>query len=244
MLSLTVGAVDTSLDIQVVDDEGLPVTGLVAATFPTLKYSKGTGADATITLSDLALLTTTHADGGVKERGEGVYRLDVPDAVCSAAAIVRLRGESTGKRLICPPIQVGLQDALEDALEDAVADLETAPPVSLVVGSVLPRVWSQDIEAFIGEEGEHTLIAVNNRGVAQDLSGIAAMTLTIRTKGNSPAVLQTVLNAALDRTEDSTGIIRFTNDAAVTESARTLQYILKNDSGNVRIMQGDFVVRT
>lgn len=105
---LAVGAVDTSIDVQIVDDTGLPVTELVAATFPTVKFSKGVGADVTITLSDLALLTTAHTDGGVKERGEGVYRLDLPDAVASTAAPkVTIRGEATNKRLIAAAIQVG-----------------------------------------------------------------------------------------------------------------------------------------
>lgn len=108
MITLAVGTTDTSVDVQILDDDGLPVTGLAAATFPTVKYSKGTGADATITLSDLSALTDAHSDGGVFERGEGVYRLDLVDAVASAiAAKVTIRGEATGKRLICPAIQVG-----------------------------------------------------------------------------------------------------------------------------------------
>lgn len=109
MLSLATGAVDTSIDVQIVDDTGLPVTGLVAATFPTLTISRGSGADVAFTaLSDLAALTTAHTDGGVKERGGGVYRLDLPDSVASSAATkVTIRGEATNKRLICPPLQVG-----------------------------------------------------------------------------------------------------------------------------------------
>lgn len=242
MLSLAVGVTDQTLDVRFVDDEGLPATGLVAATMPAVKMSKGTGADITISLVDLALATSTHTDGGVKERGEGVYRLDLPDTAASTAGIVTLRSEATGKRLIVAPIQVGLQDALESALEDAVSEFETAPPISLVVGSVLPRTFSQDIEAFIGEEAEHTLVVTTNRGVAVDLSSIAAMTLILETKGNDKTVIQTVLDAALDRTDDVDGIVRWTNNAAATLSARTLRYVLKNDSGNVRILRGDFKV--
>src|SRR5690606_35453077 len=107
MLSFPTGATSKSIDVQIVDDTGLPVTGLVAATFPATKYSKGTGADATITLADLAAITDAWSSGGVKERGDGVYRLDLPDAVLNAAAIVRLRGEASGKRLLAPPVQVG-----------------------------------------------------------------------------------------------------------------------------------------
>ena len=107
MIPLSVGATDVSIDIGIVDDTGLPVTGLVASTFPTIKYSKGTGADATLSLSDLTALTDAHADGGVKERGEGVYRLDLPDAVASTLAVTTIRGEATDKRVICPRLVVG-----------------------------------------------------------------------------------------------------------------------------------------
>lgn len=99
-----------SIDVQIVDDDGLPVTGLVASTFPTVKYSKaGANADVTITLADLATITTAWASGGVKERGEGVYRLDLPDAVFTATGWVKIRGETSGKRLICETLEVSPQ---------------------------------------------------------------------------------------------------------------------------------------
>lgn len=102
------GATSQSIDIQIVDDTGLPVTGLVAATFPTLKYSiAGPNADVTFpTLSDLASLTTAYASGGVRERGEGVYRVDCPNAMFAAAGRVKVRGEATGKRVIVDMIDV------------------------------------------------------------------------------------------------------------------------------------------
>lgn len=107
MTILLAGATDTTIDVQIVDDTGLPVIGLAAAQWPTVKYSKGTGADATISLSDLSALTDAHSDGGVYERGEGVYRLDLPDAVASAACPkVTVRGETTDKRVIAPALQV------------------------------------------------------------------------------------------------------------------------------------------
>lgn len=103
------GQANISVDVTIVDDTGLPVTGLVAATFPTVKRSSGSGADATITLSDLTALADAHSDGGVKERGEGVYRLDLPDL---ADGTHKIRGEATDKRLICEDIQVGVATTL------------------------------------------------------------------------------------------------------------------------------------
>jgi hypothetical protein len=93
---------------QVVDDSGIPVTGLVAATFPPVKYSKaGNYADVVITLSDLSGLTANYASGGVYERGGGYYRLDVPNGAFTTATEVTVWGEVTGKRLLVPRLDVG-----------------------------------------------------------------------------------------------------------------------------------------
>jgi hypothetical protein len=101
------GATAQSIDVQVVDDAGLAVTGLDAAAFPAVTYSRaGAFADAALALSDLALITSPWAAGGLKERGGGYYRLDLPDAALAAAGRVTLRGEDTGKHLICPVLNV------------------------------------------------------------------------------------------------------------------------------------------
>ena len=102
------GTTSQSVDIQIVDDAGLPVTGLLAAGLPSLKYSiAGANADVSFpSLSDLATLTTGHAAGGVKERGEGVYRLDLPNTIFTAAGHVKIRGEATGKHVIVDLIEV------------------------------------------------------------------------------------------------------------------------------------------
>jgi hypothetical protein len=102
------GSTSVSIDVQIVDDAGLAVTGLVAATFPTVKYSlAGANNDATISLSDLATLTTAWSSGGLKERGEGVYRLDLPNAALTTVGEVKVRGETSGKHLLAPWVDVG-----------------------------------------------------------------------------------------------------------------------------------------
>lgn len=98
-----------SIDIEVYDDSGLPVTGLVAATMPTVYYSVG-GANAkvSITLSDLAAETTAWSSGGLKERGNGVYRLDIPTAsINSAGRRTRVFGYATNKNVVAPAIDCG-----------------------------------------------------------------------------------------------------------------------------------------
>jgi hypothetical protein len=106
-MNYPVGSSSVSIEVGVYDDSGLPVTALVASGFPTMTWALPATADTTITLSDLAALTSAYASGGVKERGNGRYRLDVPNAMFSSAGVPHLRGEATGKHVLqLEPIEV------------------------------------------------------------------------------------------------------------------------------------------
>jgi hypothetical protein len=102
------GSTSNIVTIQIVDDSGLPVTALASATFPAIYYTLGTNVASTqITpLSDLAAITTAFIAKGVKERENGYYRIDVPDAAFTTAGTLRIQGEATGKRVLCEPIVI------------------------------------------------------------------------------------------------------------------------------------------
>jgi hypothetical protein len=106
------GATSVSVDVFWADDTGAAVTGKVAADFPAAKWSGGANtADTTITLSDLAAITTAHPNdntaGGVKEREGGWYRLDLPNNMLTSAGRKTLTfAESAGKRILAPQIDV------------------------------------------------------------------------------------------------------------------------------------------
>jgi hypothetical protein len=101
---ITPGSTSQSITIQIVDDSGLAVVSLVAATFPTTYYERVAEALQAISLSDLSLLTSGYSSGGVKEVGSGYYRLDVPDAAFATSSRVRIIGEATGKHILYPVI--------------------------------------------------------------------------------------------------------------------------------------------
>lgn len=108
MLNYPPGSTSKSLIVQVVDDTGLAVTGLAAATFPSTSYQIA-GPNAAVAfpaLSDLALITTAWSAGGLKELSGGYYRLDAPDAVFTAAGKVRVYAEASGKHLLMETINV------------------------------------------------------------------------------------------------------------------------------------------
>ncbi len=88
------------LIVKIVNDSGLPVLGLVAATFPPTFYTFTGAMPVSITLTDLPLVNSNYSSGGVFELGGGRYRLDVPDAAFATARdMVSIFGEASGKHL-------------------------------------------------------------------------------------------------------------------------------------------------
>lgn len=174
------GVASQSIDIQIVDDTGLPVTGLLAAGFPALKYSiAGANPDVTFpALSDLAALTSGYTSGGVKERGEGVYRLDLPDTLFATAGRVKIRGEAANKHVIADTIEI-------------------APPVNTVRLNGTAQT-ARDIGASVlltSGTGTGQIDLVNGQ-VNANLTQILAAALTESTAGNLAGAFNKLFDVA------------------------------------------------
>ena len=103
IMHIAAGSTDVSIAIYCRTTAGAALTGKVAADF-SLTYRRA-GANVAIALTDLAALTTAHADGGLKEVGNGEYRLDLPDAAVAAAANqVSVQGTVAGGVVLGYPI--------------------------------------------------------------------------------------------------------------------------------------------
>jgi hypothetical protein len=102
------GSTSLSVIIEITDDAGLGVSGLVASTFPTVKYDLAGSTAATITLSDLGAANSAYSSGGVKEVATGAcrYRLDLPNAAIAAAGKLQIFGDDTDKHVLVAPIDV------------------------------------------------------------------------------------------------------------------------------------------
>ena len=116
---------NVSVDLRAMTSAGAALEGKVAADFA-LWYRRD-GAKTAIVLADLALLTTAHTDGGVKEIDDGWYRLDLPDAACATGANRALVGGTVdGGVVISAPIdlvesvttQLGVIQTQTDKLND------------------------------------------------------------------------------------------------------------------------------
>jgi hypothetical protein len=161
MISYAPGVSSKSVCIQIVDDSGLPVTGLVAATMPAISYwLAGANASVSISLSDLAAITTAYSSGGVKELSGGYYRLDVPDGAWTTAGKVKIFGEATGKRVLLEIVDVGYpQVDIRQAVGNAITTTTSGIPdvnvknwnnqTALTDANNLPKVDVEDIRGTL-----------------------------------------------------------------------------------------------
>jgi hypothetical protein len=112
---------DVSIEIMIVDSTtGAPETGVTAATAGLdIKYRREGAANVSLTETALATpaLTDPHLDGGIIEIGNGVYRLDLPDAAV-AAGVEKLvvHGAATGMLVL--PVRIQLENWESEAGPD------------------------------------------------------------------------------------------------------------------------------
>lgn len=116
------GSVDKSVYLRIIDGtDGTPETGVVFNTSGIdLWYRREGAARVNITEATLAGLTTAHTDGGFLHVGDGVYRLDVPDAAWATGANeVVVCGTVTGmivKEVVVQLVDVDFNDAVRGGM--------------------------------------------------------------------------------------------------------------------------------
>lgn len=116
---------DRSVIVKILNLDGTPATGVVYNTPGIdLWYRREGAAKTSITEVTLATLATAHADGGFLHVGDGVYRLDLPDAaIATGANYVDIGGTVTDMVVLggrVRLINVDLEDATAAAADDAV----------------------------------------------------------------------------------------------------------------------------
>lgn len=207
MRQIKKGSVDRSVDIYIIDDaNGTPETGVAFDTTGIdLKYRRDLSAAVSITEATLAALTTAHTDGGFKEIGFGVYRLDLPDAAWATGADhVTIFGTVTGMIVLPVTVQLvdfdpedgaslGLDLATTAEITDAVMD-DTIEG-SITGGAGLTNDSGTQLTAITHKQAIALILA----GVNGVLSGAAGTTVTIKQAGKPAG------NSRIVATVDSSG---------------------------------------
>ena len=122
------GSTDRSVSLRIIDStDGTPETGVAYNTSGIdLWYRREGAAKVSITEATLAALTTAHADGGFLAVGDGVYRLDLPDAAFATGAnYVDFGGTVTGMIVIGGRVRLVDMD-LEDSVRLGLTALPNA----------------------------------------------------------------------------------------------------------------------
>lgn len=103
------GSTDVSSTIRVLNTNGTPKTDVLAASGIDLYYVRQGGASVQIApLSDLASESAAHTDGGIYHKGNGLYRVDIPDAAFaedSGVDYVEIYGDYSGY-LVVPSLHI------------------------------------------------------------------------------------------------------------------------------------------
>jgi len=158
-MQIPAGSTDMQIPIYARTSTGAALTGKLAADF-SLSYRRD-GASVTITLSDLTALTDSHTDGGIKEVGNGEYRLDVPDAAFAAGASkVTIGGTVAGGVVLGYPISLdtsGTTGTGSRVVTFTVADDETAAAIKAATVR-LYRTGSQDRTGSTSAAGTLALV--------------------------------------------------------------------------------------
>ena len=196
MRQIQKGSVDRSVDLYIIDStDGTPETGVLWNTAGIdLKYRRDLSAAVSITEATLAALTTAHTDGGFLEIGNGVYRLDLPDAAWATGADhVTIFGTVTG--MIVLPVTVQLvaydpESALATPTNITAGTITTATNVTTVNGLAANTITAASIAAD----------AITDAKVAADVT-IASVTgavgsVTGLTASNLDVAVSTLATAA------------------------------------------------
>jgi hypothetical protein len=152
-LSIAPGSTDVTIYVILQDSAsttGGKKTGLAYDTASlTCYYTRTRGTSTAITLATLAAPDSAHSDGGFKEvsatNQPGLYRLDLPDAVCAASArsaVVTLKG-ATGM------VQCDLEIDLASQVDTTRVGATTQTPGDLAtLIAAIPAAVGVPVDAF------------------------------------------------------------------------------------------------
>lgn len=205
MRQILKGSTDRSVDLYIIDStDGTPEVGVLFNTAGIdLKYRRDLSAAVSITEVTLAALTTAHADGGFLEIGNGVYRLDLPDAAFATGADhVTIYGTVTG--MIVLPVTVQLINFDPEAALATPTNITAGTITTVTTLTNLPAITANWLTAAgiaaaaLNGKGDWN---IGKTGYALSAAGIQAiwdaLTSALTTAGSIGKLLVDNINATI-----------------------------------------------
>lgn len=231
------GSTDRSVTLRIIDStDGTPETGVVFNTSGIdLWYRREGAAKTSITEATLAALTTAHSDGGFLHVGDGIYRLDLPDAAFATGAnYVDIGGTVTGMIVIGGRVKLTnidmespLLDLFLSILDQATGQLDAGSFATGTVAStaeLLTAMFTTDSGETFNEAVAGSVVfetANNAVGGGLDAAGVRSAV------GLASANLDTQLTAIDDVLDTEVAAIKAKTDSLTFTAAGKVDAAVK-----------------
>lgn len=182
--------------------------GLTGLTFETASlvasYVRPLAARQALTLATLAAVDSAHSDGGFKEidatNMPGIYRLDLPDAVCATgagSAVVMLKGAANMAPVLLE-VQLLTQDPNDVATETTAAAIldDTGTAGVALTAAAIDAILD---EVVVGTYTMRQMLTVMGAALAGKLSGGGTTTLTFRGVNDASNVIVATTDSSGNR---------------------------------------------
>lgn len=213
-------------------------TDLVVADIDSLYVIRDQSTAVTISSDGTGLTNKTnqndaHSDGAVWNPGDGTLFVDCPDAAFAVyVKDVQLKGAWTDGSdsgvIRGTPVSM-----VNYAWKDGPSSVNVTP----LTATTETRINGTTINYYVGETIAQTVAITDSAGSAVDLSG-KTLQVIIDSPRPSHGDVQVIANANITVSGASSNQVTFTNSAAVTASARTLRWALRDTSNNEVLGRG------
>ena len=207
------GSTDVSVVIKIIDaTDGTPENAVEHNSAGiALWYRRPGAAQTAITLAPLTALTDAHADGGLELIGDGLYRVDLPDAAVAAGVDhVIIGGTVTGMVVLGGELPLVAYDP-----QDAAA-------LGLSAFTTLAQYIDTEVAAILDDTGTTLpglIAALNNLSQAQAQAAAEAALNAAQTESYPTA------GAAASITQMNYAIMQFLHEAVKTGAVMSIKKV-------------------
>jgi hypothetical protein len=265
-LAIKKASTDVTTYVFIQDSSKTTGVGLAGLAYNTTdlvaSYVRPLGTRQALTLATLAAADSAHSDGGFKEidatNMPGVYRLDLPDAVCATgvpSVVVMLKGATNMSPVV---LEIQLTDfdlntaaitaaAIADAVwDEAISGHTTGTTFGGKNQKVVPSETVGDYKADVsGLALEATLTAIKGAGWTNEtLAAIKSAIDALSSGGVDPAVIAAAILDALLADHTVAGSVAKTIADILEDTGTTLSNLITSIKSKTDLMDASAITYT